>query len=365
MFHLTTHFVWYVWLKATSEKGPHLSCVVFTHFWLCFGDAYWSFWEKLDSKVQKLGVQKRVVFLPIWKTNAAVKTFCNFTAPVCFIVFIKLFVYCQALAECLATELQSEDPDFGTEQHQLQPWRMWCLVRMVSWGEREWRHAKEGSVLVLRCATFAISIGEYLSMTGVCQAGRPVSHTGSLGLLVLVAFQGIDYLTPGQPYWFTWCFGVFPIPTLPLCLSSSSLLSSFFSLFSSLISIKAVTTQFPPSPPHLVDLLPRLVALKAVDPTFLTTIMITGPVALCAPPFDKLGLPLHFVVCPPASVDFLPPFCLFLWLRTCPTSFLFPPLALAEPYWSLPDLHCCLRCHGDPNGSALLDAMGIQMNLRC
>ena len=67
------------------------------------------------------------------------------------------------------------------------------------------------------------------------------------------------------------------------------------------------STPFPPIPtPHaFVDLLPRLVALKAVDPTFWTTIMITGSVALCVPPFDKLGLPLHFVVCPPASIDFL------------------------------------------------------------
>ena len=49
-------------------------------------------------------------------------------------------------------------------------------------------------------------------------------------------------------------------------------------------------TPIPPFPHVLGDLLPRLVALKAADPTFRTTIQITGPVATCVPPFDKLGL---------------------------------------------------------------------------
>ena len=69
---------------------------------------------------------------------------------------------------------------------------------------------------------------------------------------VLVAFQGIDYLTPGQPYWFTWRLVCSPFPPSPfVSFPFSSLLSLFFSLLSSLISIKAVATQFPPSPPHM------------------------------------------------------------------------------------------------------------------
>ena len=72
-------------------------------------------------------------------------------------------------------------------------------------------------------------------------------------------------------------------------------------------SLQSLLIPFP-TPHAFVDLPPRLVALKADDPTFLMTIMITGPVALCVPPFDTLGLPLHFAVCPPASVDFLFPF---------------------------------------------------------
>ena len=64
------------------------------------------------------------------------------------------------------------------------------------------------------------------------------------------------------------------------------------------------------------DFLPRLVAPKAVDPTFLKTTMITGPVALCVPPFDKLDLSLHFVVGPPVLIEFLPlSSCCYLIIR--------------------------------------------------
>ena len=105
-------------------------------------------------------------------------------------------------------------------------------------------------------------------------------------------FQGIAYLTPGQPYWFTRCFGVISTPTLPLCfLFFLPPLVLILILVFVLDLFHTVATQFPsippfssapfppiPAPHAFVDLLPRLVALKAVDPTFWTTIMITGPV---------------------------------------------------------------------------------------
>ena len=75
----------------------------------------------------------------------------------------------------------------------------------------------------------------------------------------------------------------------------------------------------------LVDLLPRLVALKAVDPTFLTTILITGPVATCVPLFGKLGLQA-FCCLFPASVDYLPSAPLFGFSPVLPhSSFLLFP----------------------------------------
>ena len=55
----------------------------------------------------------------------------------------------------------------------------------------------------------------------------------------------------------------------------------------------------------------RQVALKAVDPTYWTTLTITGPVALCAPPFGSLSLLADYP--PPSSLSsrylasFLPP----------------------------------------------------------
>ena len=92
---------------------------------------------------------------------------------------------------------------------------------------------------------------------------------------------------------------------------------------------------------------------KGDDSTSLTTIMITGPVAVCVLPFDKLGLPLHFVVCLPASVDFRPSFFFQLSLSSVlPHPSLFPSY---RPRPTSP----CRSC------AAALDAMGIQTDLRC
>ena len=62
-----------------------------------------------------------------------------------FIAFLKSCVSCQALAEALkrnstltAVDLQSNN--IGPEGA-----KAWCLVRMGSWGEREWRNCKRHS----------------------------------------------------------------------------------------------------------------------------------------------------------------------------------------------------------------------------
>ena len=91
-----------------------------------------------------------------------------------------------------------------------------------------------------------------------------------------------------------------PRPGLPLRLVSSSPLPPTVPFSLPLPSPFPHFPHFPPPSVHvLVDLLCRLVALKAVDPTSLMTHMITGPVAPCVPPFGKFGPHLHIVVCPP------------------------------------------------------------------
>ena len=105
------------------------------------------------------------------------------TCAVCFIVFLKSFVSRQALAEALEQNstltylnLQGNIGHKGA--------KAWCLVKMVSWGERVWRKEKEGwrhSCLTVRSGEWwkamqrcfsdvpclrSNSIGEHLSMTG-------------------------------------------------------------------------------------------------------------------------------------------------------------------------------------------------------
>ena len=128
-----------------------------------------------------------------------------------------------------------------------------------------------------------------------------------VAIFALVTFLGISTLLlvnhTGSPsaWWVPHAYPLFSVSS-----PFSPLLSFSFPLLSSLIS-KLWRHSSPIPTPHVMgDFLPRLVALKAVDPTFLKTTMITGPVALCVPPFDKLGRPLHFVVGPPALVELLP-----------------------------------------------------------
>ena len=64
---------------------------------------------------------------------------------VCFIVFIKFFVSCQALAEALQQNSSLTDLDLRENNIGPEGTKAWCLVKMVSWGERVWRKAKEGS----------------------------------------------------------------------------------------------------------------------------------------------------------------------------------------------------------------------------
>ena len=160
--------------------------------------------------------------------------------------------------------------------------------------------------------TLLSSFSRYLPIRW--QVGCPVSHTGSLG----PPFNLCSCHLSGDWLPYSWStilvhlvFGGFPMP-----------IPSF--LLSSLIS-KLWRHSSPIPTPHVMgDFLLRLVALKAVDPTFLKTTMITGPVALCVPPFDKLGLSLHFVVGPPVLVEFLPlfSFCYLLirWQAGRPVS---------------------------------------------
>ena len=96
---------------------------------------------------------------------------------VCFIVFLKPFVPCQALAEALKqnsslTNLHLMVNNIGNEGT-----KAWCLVKMVSWGERVWRNTKEGSrhsCLTVRSGKWRkatqCSIGA--QMTQMCQISR-------------------------------------------------------------------------------------------------------------------------------------------------------------------------------------------------
>ena len=94
----------------------------------CFLAAWWA-WEELQANF--------AYFLHFF-------TMCA----VCFIVFIKSFVSCQALAEAL--KQNSTLTYLNLERNSIcrigPEWeKAWCLVRMGSWGERMWRKAKEGS----------------------------------------------------------------------------------------------------------------------------------------------------------------------------------------------------------------------------
>ena len=67
---------------------------------------------------------------------------------VCFIVFLKSFVSCQALAKALQQNSSLTNLDLTSNNIGDKGTKAWCLVcsvRMVSWGERVWRKAKEGS----------------------------------------------------------------------------------------------------------------------------------------------------------------------------------------------------------------------------
>ena len=165
--------------------------------------------------------------------------------------------------------------------------------------------------------------------------------------------QGIDYLTPGQPYWFTRCCGVISTSTLsPLlpCYPPPSLPHSSPCSSPRSISCCGNTAPFklpfscytlPPIPtPHaFVDLLPRLVALKADDPTFLTDYdhLVFHCILLFVPLLRLTSslLLAHFLASPLSNFVSLTSPC--RWLR--PTG-------------------PCRIC------AAALDAMGIQTDLR-
>ena len=98
---------------------------------------------------------------------------------VCFIVFLKSRVSCQALAEALKQNSSLTNLDLGSNNIGPEGAKA-RLVKMLSWGERVWRKAKEGSrhsclkvrsgkwrkatqcsicaVFVLRCAKYIIEV---------------------------------------------------------------------------------------------------------------------------------------------------------------------------------------------------------------
>ena len=145
-----------------------------------------------------------------------------------------------------------------------------------------------------------------------------MSHTGSLdplfsfAIFAHVTFLGISTLRlvnhTGSPsiWWFPHAYPLFSVP-----FPCSSLLSFSSPLLYSLISM------------------------------------------LCGPPFDKLGLSLHFVVRPPASVDFLPFFSFSLTLHLS-------HLHSFSSSWRWPSPTDPCRIY-----ASALDAMGIQRDLRC
>ena len=61
---------------------------------------------------------------------------------VCFIVFLKSFVSCQALAEALKQNSSLTYLNLGSNNIGPEGAKASCLVRMVSWGERVWRNCR-------------------------------------------------------------------------------------------------------------------------------------------------------------------------------------------------------------------------------
>ena len=117
--------------------------------WTCF-------WEKFRFlKVQKPRGQKRIVFLPVgggvaqfekqtrvWKHFATLR----YVFAVCFILFLKSCVSCQALAEAVKqnstlTSLNLKYQNIGDEEA-----KAWCLVRMGTWGEKRSEEIQKGRI---------------------------------------------------------------------------------------------------------------------------------------------------------------------------------------------------------------------------
>ena len=100
------------------------------------------FWgETQIPKVQKLGVQKRIVFLSVGGGVDQLR----FVCPACSIVFLKSRVSCQALATVLKqnsslTNLFLEGNKIGDEG--AKAWCLVCSVRMVSRGEKSVKKGK-------------------------------------------------------------------------------------------------------------------------------------------------------------------------------------------------------------------------------
>ena len=141
--------------------------------------------ETQIPKVQKLGVQKRIVFLPagdsrwwcwpIWKTNAAVKAFCNFTVRACCVLHrtsqVMWCVSWQALAKALQQNSSLTDLHLSYNNIGPEGAKAWCLVRMVSWGERVWRKAKKGS----RHSCLTVRSGKWRKVTQ-CSIGAQMTQ---------------------------------------------------------------------------------------------------------------------------------------------------------------------------------------------
>ena len=122
---------------------------LWTHYWTYFRDVLC---ENSDSWVQKPGVQIRIVVVPVggdvgqfekhtqlWKHFATLGDVCVCVRAVFIIVFLKSFVSCQALAQALLQNSSLTYLNLGSSN--IGP-KAWCLVKMVSWGERVWRNCR-------------------------------------------------------------------------------------------------------------------------------------------------------------------------------------------------------------------------------
>ena len=75
---------------------------------------------------------------------------CGMMQAVCFIVFLKSCVSCQALAQGLQENSTLTDLNLGFNNISDEGAKAWCSVRIVSWGERRSEEIQKGRIKTCR-----------------------------------------------------------------------------------------------------------------------------------------------------------------------------------------------------------------------